>query len=59
LGETTLFRVTWNHKSQEVDFGVYPEIDRYLKNELYRNEIIEMLETLTERMKNNEYPFKR
>lgn len=59
MSETTLLRITWNHKHQGVDFGVFPVMDKYLQNETYRKEIIEMLETLTERMKNNEYPFKR
>ena len=56
--ETVLFQVEWSHKWDEVDFTVYPSIDKYLKNEKDRQEIIAMMEKLLNRIKNNEYPFK-
>lgn len=56
--ETVLFQVEWSHKSGSVDFTVFPSVDRYLKNEKDKVEVIEMMEKLLSRIKNNEYPFK-
>lgn len=55
--ETVLFQVEWSHKYNSADFTVYPAVDKYLTDDKRREEILEMMEKLVRRMKNNEYPF--
>jgi hypothetical protein len=54
---TDLIRIhtTSKYTDQYIDFGVYPAVDKLTTKE--REELLEVLERLASRLKNNEYPF--
>ena len=56
--EIELIRIHTTQKhDQQIDFGVFAAVDDLSKSE--RQELLERLEQLAKRLRNNEYPFKK
>lgn len=57
--ETDLIRIhtTNKYSDQRIDFGVFPTVDKL--SDADREELIELLDLLKFRLKNNQYPFKK
>lgn len=56
--EIDLIRIhTTTEYDSLIDFGVFPSVDNLSEQE--REQLLETLEKLARRLKNNEYPFSR
>ncbi len=57
--ETDLIRIhtTNKYSDSSIDFGVFPAVDKLSTSE--RNELADILNTLLQRLDNNQYPFRR
>lgn len=57
--EEKLIVIHTTHKwpDMNIDFSVLPKVDKL--NDKDRAELLELLELLTDRLKNNEYPFSK
>lgn len=59
MKEETLINIHKTHKwpDMNIDYGVYPTVDNLSDGD--RKELLETLELLAERLRKNQYPFRR